>query len=364
MGFNCGIVGLPNVGKSTIFNAITSANSPVGNFPFTTKEPHIGVVNVPDERLNELEPIFKPPKIIPTILEFVDIAGLVKGASKGEGLGNQFLSHIREVDAIAHVVRCFENDNVIHSYGEVDPKRDVEIIETELILKDLETIEKNMAELERQAKSGDKKVKHTIEVCKKLKDHLSTGKLAKVLPLDEEEKDLACQFQLLTSKPVMFVANTDEEGLLKGNSYIKIVEDLAVYRGSTVIVVDGEMEAEIADMPYQEREKFLYDLGIKESSLDKIIKQGYFILDLITFYTHNEKELRAWTVKKGTKAPKAAGKIHSDFEKGFIKVEVMKYKDLIKLKSEVTLKEMGLLEVHGKDYEIQDGDVLYFRFNV
>lgn len=364
MGFKCGIVGLPNVGKSTIFNAITSASSPVGNFPFTTKEPHIGVVNVPDERLNELESIFKPPKVIPTVLEFVDIAGLVKGANKGEGLGNQFLSHIREVDAIAHVVRCFKNDNVVHSYGDVDPKRDIEIIETELILKDLETIDKNLIDLERQAKSGDKKIKHTIEVCKKLKDHLSTGKLARVLPLDEEEKELAYQLHLLTSKPVMFIANTDEEGLLGANDYIKIVEELAVYRGSTVIVVDGEMEAEIADMSYQEREKFLNDLGIKESSLDKIIKQGYFILDLITFYTHNEKELRAWTVKKYTKAPKAAGKIHSDFERGFIRVEVMKYKDLIKLRSEITLKELGLLEVHGKDYEIQDGDVVYFRFNV
>ncbi|RCK77719.1 MAG: GTP-binding and nucleic acid-binding protein YchF [Ignavibacteriae bacterium] len=364
MGFKCGIVGLPNVGKSTIFNAITSANSLIGNFPFTTKEPHIGVVNVPDERLNELEKIIKPPKVIPTILEFVDIAGLVKGASKGEGLGNQFLSHIREVDAIAHVVRCFKNDNVVHSYGSVDPKRDIEIVETELILKDIETIEKNLSDFERQAKSGDKKIKHNIEVCKKLKEHLSTGKLARMLNLDDEEKELACTFQLLTSKPVMFIANSDEDGLLYGNDYIRIVEELAVHRGSTVIVVDGEMECEIADMNYEEREKFLNDLGIRESSLDKIIKQGYFILDLITFYTHNEKELRAWTVRKGTRAPKAGGKIHSDFEKGFIKVEVVKYKDLIQIKSESLLKEKGLLEVHGKDYIVQDGDILYFRFNV
>lgn len=364
MGFKCGIVGLPNVGKSTIFNAITSGNSLIGNFPFTTKEPHLGVVNVPDERLKELERIFNPPKVIPTILEFVDIAGLVKGASKGEGLGNQFLSHIRDVDAIAHVVRCFENDNVIHSYGTVDPKRDIEIVETELILKDIETIDKNLSELERQAKSGDKKVKHNIEVCRKLKEHLSTGKLARMLNLDEEEKELACNFNLLTSKPVMFVANADEDGLLNGNDYIKIVEELAVYRGSTVIVVDGEMESEIADLNYEEREKFLKDLGIQKSSLDKIIKQGYFILDLVTFYTHNDKELRAWTVKKGTKAPQAGGKIHSDFERGFIKVEVIKYKDLIQVKSENLLKEMGLLEVHGKDYIVQDGDILYYRFNV
>lgn len=364
MGFNCGIVGLPNVGKSTIFNAITSANSAVGNFPFTTKEPHSGIVNVPDERLKKLSEIIKPPKIITTTIEFVDIAGLVKGASKGEGLGNQFLGYIRIVDAIAHVVRCFQNENVIHIYGDINPLRDVEIVETELIMKDLETLQKKIHELEKQVKSGDKKVKHNIDVCEKLKLHLTTGKLARMLNLDEEEKELACHLDLLTFKPVMFIANTDEEGLIKGNEYIQVLEQLAVHRGSKVMVVDGEMEAELADMKYEEREKFLADLGINESSLDKVIKEGYFILDLITFYTRNEKEIRAWTVKKGTKAPKAAGKIHSDFEKGFIKAEVIKYRDLITVGSETLLREKGLLQIHGKEYEIEDGDIIFFRFNV
>lgn len=364
MGFNCGIVGLPNVGKSTIFNAITSANSAVGNFPFTTKEPHSGVVAVPDERLTILAKIFKPPKVIPTTIEFVDIAGLVKGANKGEGLGNQFLSHIREVDAIAHVVRCFGGENVVHPYGSVDPKRDIEIVETELILKDIETIQKNLQELERQSKSGDKKVRHAIEVCQKLKNHLGEGKLARMLNMDDEEKELACHLNLLTAKPVMFIANVDEEGLTKGNDFLEIVEQLAVHRGSKVMAVDGEMEAEIADLKYDEREKFLKDLGISESSLDKVIKEGYWLLDLITFYTHNEKELRAWTVKKGTKAPKAAGKIHTDFERGFIKAEVIKLKELIAVGSDAALREKGLLHIHGKDYSIEDGDVVLFRFNV
>ncbi len=364
MGFRCGIVGLPNVGKSTIFNAITSARAVVANYPFTTIEPHSGVVPVPDERLSLLTSIIKPPKVIPTNIEFVDIAGLVKGANKGEGLGNQFLAHIREVDAIAHVVRCFENENIVHTYGNVDPKRDVEIVETELILKDIETIQKNLSELERQSKSGDKKLKHGIEVCQKLKNHLAEGKLARMLKLDEEEKSLACHLNLLTAKPVMFIANVDEEGLTQGNEHIKILEQLAVYRGARVIVVDGEMEAEIADMAYRERETFLADIGIKESGLDKVIREGYWLLNLLTFFTHNEKELRAWTVIKGTKAPQAAGKIHSDFEKGFIKAEVIKIHELVAIGSEAALREKGLLHLHGKTYEIEDGDVVFFRFNI
>jgi GTP-binding protein YchF len=358
MGFNCGIVGLPNVGKSTIFNAITSAKAIVANYPFTTIEPHSGVVPIPDERLSVLAKILEPPKVIPTNIEFVDIAGLVKGSNKGEGLGNQFLAHIREVDAVVHVVRCFENDNIIHTYGSVEPIRDVEIVETELILKDIETIQKNLSELAKQSKSGDKKVRHGIEV------HLSTGKLARMLNLDEEEKELSCHLHLLTAKPIMFIANVDEEGLTLGNNNIKTLEELAVRRGAIVLVVDGEMEAEIADMSYHERETFLADLGIKQSGLDKVIQDGYRLLDLITFFTHNEKELRAWTVKRGTKAPQAAGKIHSDFEKGFIKAEVVKIKDLVETSQEAVLRERGLVHIHGKDYEIVDGDVVFFRFNV
>jgi ribosome-binding ATPase len=364
MGFNCGIVGLPNVGKSTIFNSITSAKAIVANYPFTTIDTHTGIVTVPDERLRILSNIFKSPKVIPTHIDFVDIAGLVKGANKGEGLGNQFLSHIREVDAIAHVVRCFDNENVVHTYGDVNPVRDVEIVETELILKDIEAVQKNISELEKQSKSGDKKIRHSTEVCQKLKNHLSTGKLARVLFLDEEEKELSCHLHLLTAKPIMFIANADEEGLTHGSDYIKSLEALAVQRGSIVLVVDGEMECEIADMAYEERESFLSDLGIKESGLDKVIKEGYRLLNLITFFTHNEKELRAWTVAKGTKAPQAAGKIHTDFEKGFIKAEVIKIPDLVSSSSETSLRDKGLLHIHGRDYEVQDGDVILFRFNV
>lgn len=364
MGFNCGIVGLPNVGKSTLFNAITAAGAKVANYPFTTIEPQTGIVAVPDQRLDTLAKIFKPPKVVPTTIGFVDIAGLVKNASKGEGLGNQFLSHIREVDAIAHVVRCFKNDDVSHIESELDPKRDIEIVETELLLKDLETVEKKQHEAEKKAKSGEKKIKQEIEFYNKLKNHLASGKPARTFSLQEEEKNYFNLLHLLTVKPVMYVANVGEDGLTRENDYIKTVMEIARSEGAKMVLVDAEMEAEIADMPYQEREDFLKDLGLSESGLDKVIHEGYALLNLITFFTHNEKELRAWTITKGTKAPQAAGKIHTDFERGFIRAEVIKYSDLVKYGSEHALREKGYLAVHGHDYVVEDGDVIFFRFNV
>lgn len=364
MGFNCGIVGLPNVGKSTLFNAITAAGAKVANYPFTTIEPQTGVVAVPDQRLDTLAKIFKSPKVIPTSIEFVDIAGLVKNASKGEGLGNQFLSHIREVDAIAHVVRCFKNDDVSHIESELDPKRDIEIVETELLLKDLETVEKKQYDAEKKAKSGEKKIKQEVEFFNKLNNHLASGKSARSFSVQEDEKNYFNILHLLTVKPVMYIANVGEDGLIREDDYVKAVIEIARNENAKVVLVDAEMEAEIADMPYQEREDFLKDLGLSESGLDKVIREGYALLNLITFFTHNEKELRAWTITKGTKAPQAACKIHTDFERGFIRAEVIKYTDLVKYGSEHALREKGHLAVHGHDYIVEDGDVIFFRFNV
>lgn len=364
MGFRCGIVGLPNVGKSTLFNAITSVGARVANYPFTTIEPQTGVVTVPDVRLKELHKIFKTPAAIPTTIEFVDIAGLVRNANKGEGLGNQFLAHIREVDAIIHVVRCFKNDDVIHVEGDVDPVRDIEIVETELLLKDLETIVKKLQEVEKKAKSGDKKLKQEVDFYSRLKDHISTGKNANFFNLHEDEKGMFHNLHLLTKKPVMFVANVDENGLVGGNEYINRVKERAERSGAAFALIDAEMEAEIASMAYEEREEFLHDLGLSESGLDTVIREGYNLLHLITFFTHNEKEVRAWTIVKGTRAPQAAGIIHSDFEKGFIRAEVVKYKDLLSCGSEHAIKERGLFAIHGHDYVVEDGDVILFRFNV
>ncbi|MGA2625249.1 MAG: redox-regulated ATPase YchF [Bacteroidota bacterium] len=364
MGFNCGIVGLPNVGKSTLFNVITAAGAKVANYPFTTIEPQVGIVPVPDARLDRLAAMFKPPKVLPTTIEFVDIAGLVKNASKGEGLGNQFLSHIREVDAIAHVVRCFDDKDVIHVENTIDPKRDIEIVQTELLLKDLETTEKRLHEVEKKVKSGDKKLKLEIDFLNRVKNHLGSGKTVRSLNIQPNEVEFFRCLYLLTDKPVMYVANVNEEGLTRESEYVKTVKGIAKQEGARVIAVDAEMEAEIAGMAYQEREEFLRDLGLPESGLDKIIHEGYSVLNLITFFTHNEKELRAWTVRQGTKAPQAAGKIHSDFERGFIRAEVMKYSHLEQLGSEHALREKGLLAVHGHDYVVEDGDVMFFRFNV
>lgn len=364
MGFKCGIVGLPNVGKSTLFNAITAAGARVANYPFTTIEPQAGIVAVPDKRLEILATILKSPKVIPTTIEFVDIAGLVKNASKGEGLGNQFLAHIREVDAIVHVVRCFQNEEVSHIENDLNPKRDIEIIETELLLKDLDTVEKKLHETEKKAKSGDKKLKHEVDFYTRLKTYISEGKNARHFPYHEDEKEYFYFLHLLTTKPIMYVANVDEESLVRESDNFKIISKIAQDENAKVILVDAELEATISDMPYLERESFLNDLGISESGLDKVIHEGYSLLELITFFTHNEKELRAWTITRGTKAQQAAGTIHSDFERGFIKAEVMSFKDLQELKSEHIIRERGLLAIHGHDYLIKDGDVVLFRFNV
>ena len=365
MGFNCGIVGLPNVGKSTLFNAITSAGAAAENYPFCTIDPNIGIVPVPDKRLNKLVKMYNPAKITPTAIEFVDIAGLVKGASKGEGLGNQFLSHIRDVNAICHVVRCFEDENIIHVDGNVNPKRDVEIIEAELILKDLDTVEKKLSEAEKRSKSGDKKVRAEADFFKRIQEHLLGGRLALYEKAETPEEELLLRdLHLITAKPVMYIANVDEKHLTAEDGYVKQVRELAAKEGAKVVVACTKIEAEIASMPYQEREEFLRELGVKESGLDQVIHEGYSLLNLITFFTAGPKEVRAWTVKGGSYAPQAAGEIHSDFERGFIRAEVMKYNDLVTLGSETAVKEKGLLHVEGREYVVEDGDIMLFRFNV
>jgi GTP-binding protein YchF len=364
LGFSSGIIGLPNVGKSTLFNVLASAQAHVANFPFTTVDRNVGIVPVPDRRLQSLAAIFKPPKVIPTSIEFVDIAGLVKGASKGEGLGNQFLGHIREVDALTHVVRCFKSEDVVHVYNEVDPVRDIEIVETELAIKDLETVEKRLHETEKHAKSGEKKYQAQLEFYSAVKRTLSEGKPIRQLLLNEEEAVLLRDLHLLTDKPVMYLANVDEEGLSKPNEWVTSLLEKGRMAGTSVLMVCAKLEAELAELQSEERAAFLKDLGLEETGLSKVIREGYRLLDLITFFTHNEKELHAWTIKRGTKAPQAAGRVHSDFEKGFIRAEVMKYSDLIAVGSEHAVREKGLLALHGHDYVVEDGDVMYFRFHV
>jgi GTP-binding protein YchF len=365
MGFNCGIVGLPNVGKSTLFNAITSAGAAAENYPFCTIDPNVGIVPVPDPRMTNLVRIYKPAKITPTSIEFVDIAGLVKGASKGEGLGNQFLSHIREVDAICHVVRCFEDENVVHVDGSVNPKRDIEIIEAELILKDLDTVEKKLSEAEKRSKSGDKKFRAEADYLAKVREHLLGGRLAFYVKAETPEEEFVLRdLHLLTAKPVMYIANVDEKHLADPGTYVQEVRDIAAKEGAKVVVACTKIEAEIAAMPYEEREEFLHELGVKESGLDQVIHEGYALLNLITFFTCGPKEVRAWTIRQGTPAPRAAGEIHTDIERGFIRAEVMKYKDVLELGSEQAVKEKGLLHIEGKEYFIEDGDLVFFRFNV
>ncbi|MEO6133089.1 MAG: redox-regulated ATPase YchF, partial [Saprospiraceae bacterium] len=361
----CGIVGLPNVGKSTLFNALTSAGALAANYPFATKEPNIGVITVPDPRLDELARLVNPQKLVPTTVDILDIAGLIKGASKGEGLGNQFLANIREVDAIVHVVRCFDDDNVVHVDGSISPVRDKEIIDIELGLKDLESVEKRVDKASKAAKTGKREDVELVTWLTNLKNHLLAGKQARSFEVPDMFAEVMRDMMLLTAKPVLYVCNVDEGSSVNGNHYSEDLKKAVASEGAGLICISAAIESDIAALDtYEERMEFVKDLGLEEPGVNRVIRAAYDLLHLITYFTAGEKEVRAWTVRKGSKAPQAAGVIHTDFEKGFIRAEVIKYADYLRLGSEAAVKEAGKMGVEGKEYVVQDGDVMHFRFNV